>query len=194
MRTNWLLVLLALWSPALGMSRSQPTQTPTVISSPTPSSIPLSPSSIALKCTNCTSAQNNAIPIILQKYEDIRTTQCFSDYFTKQSKIDENQGLTALQIVAKLRVTPTNTTVTFYSVSWLMAAFHKECGADNLDGTITWKDSCFQVYTTCQRASFVGHEFSHGMGFTHYTAGNQEAGNEQTVPYLIDEAFAACCK
>jgi hypothetical protein len=155
---------------------------------------PLPPGSVSITCLNCTKAQSSALPALLTKYQTIRDSAGFESYFLNQTKIDESQGLTNAQIVAKLRANPVKTTLSFYSVPWYLKPFHKECGADSSTGTISMKDSCYAAYTDCQKIAFFAHEISHYDSFTHNTAGNQESGNEHTVPYLDEYAIEANCK
>lgn len=184
-----LLLLISLNAHAFSGGRATPSPVPssTPAATATPA-IPLSPGTVQVKCLNCTTAQSAALPSILAKYQDIRATECFAKFFESQNRIDESKGLTSSQVVAKLRETPVQTTLRFYSV-----LFSKACGKE-VSGGVEWKVACFNAYNACQRSGFMGHEFSHAIGFTHYTAGNTSTGNQQTVPYLIDRAFSACCK
>lgn len=182
-------VLVALSANAVGAGRNYGTPAP----SPTPGA-PLAPGTVSVACINCTKAQSSAVPALLAKLQTIRASQGFESYFTKQPRIDEAHSLTVYQIVEKLRTAPIKTTLSFYSVPFYLRPFHKECGSDSDSGVVSMKVSCYDVYTDCQKIAFFMHEFAHYDDFTHGTAGNQEAGNEYTVPYLSQYAVLANCK
>ena len=188
---------VCLYSTSVGCKGyiSPPIQSPTPIASPAPSSSP-SPmrGSIDIKCiSGCSDDMAVHLPDLIKVLKDTEHSQCFMDYFKGQKKIDEAKGMTGEQIVKKLNTSVVSTTLDIYYPNIFHRVFAKECGFDSEDGSISMKAQCYNAYDDCGRASFFGHEVSHSLGFTHRTAGNQAAGNEQTVPYLINSAFDKCC-
>ena len=167
---------------------------------PTPSPIvhanfPPHEGDINITCkSGCSAEQKANLPKLIELVRRTRGSQCFSNFFTKQAKIDENKGKTAEQIIADLRTKDFNNTLTIYYPSIFHRLVSKECGYDNADGSIWMKAQCYQAYSDCQKAGFIMHEIAHAFSYTHYTGGNQAALNEHTVPYLSSDAFGVCCK
>lgn len=149
---------------------------------------------ITIECDrSCPSYIKAVLPAQLAELRVNVMSNCFRDYFKKQKTILETK-LTADQVVDKLTTTPVKIKLSVYSVPWYKRAFHPECGFENGDNAIHLKETCYGVMTNTSRESFYLHEISHSLGFTHYTAGNKSAGNEQTIPYLVNAAYESCNK
>lgn len=143
--------------------------------------------------STCTNRIKQELIEVTQKLNETEQSACFEDFFMTRTKIVENKGLDNAQLVQKIKNTDVKTTLSVYYPNILARPFHKECGFEADDGKVHLKDTCWLSMDSCSRAAFIGHESTHILGFTHQTAGNQAKGNENTVPYLVNQAFSQCC-
>ena len=141
----------------------------------------------------------DVIDLAFKRIMAIESSACFRKFFTDQKKIDEMHGNTVDQIVDDLSRLPLKETLHFNSRLTVVAFGWTGCGgADDDDPNyIDTKKVCWNSYDSIGKASYLAHEMSHSMGYTHACTNppgseNLRAGNEQTVPYLTEAAVEKC--
>jgi hypothetical protein len=161
-----------------------PAPTPSVVPSPMPSPTGVPDKVITLKCdSSCSTSQLAELPAIEAAMNRTLLSACFSNYFASATRIDNNNGLTAAQIVAKLRI-PTTLTLNYYWSRWSKALGYES--ADDFS-VIHFNAAKMGGWSACEKASVGAHEFSHTKNFFHN--GNSAAPNYYTVPYTVNHAF-----
>lgn len=199
------ILIIALRSPALGSSSKRlpavtPTPTATPIPSPTPISGPLAPNHITFTCgATCTADDKLMLIVSESKINSVEASDCFHDFIVNPAnKLDLGQtnGLSAEQVVTKIRSTDAQLTLTFYwqakSIfsSWYVDGFEDP---SNLSVTHINRASAQALnFKACDYASTEAHEEGHVLLFEHDY--NPTARRPYSVNYMINSAFLSCCK
>lgn len=137
---------------------------------------------VALDCESCQD--------IATKVSEVESSKCFHDFMINPSnKLDlkQSNGLTADEVVAKLLASHVDTSIVYYHNFFTSAV-----GYENGDGKIHANTKFWNRFSLCDKASTVGHEISHTLGFTHDF--NATSIRPYSVPYRINAAFTECCK
>lgn len=190
------LIILLLSANALAFSKKRapepsptPSPTPVVEPIPTPDAVT---HNITIKCDNtCTDKERADVPLIEARIYEIMKTDCFSDAFTdlkKRSKLVQTNNLTREQVVEMLRTKGAHMTLSYYTKTLSNVVGYTYPGVPVIYANRKFHND----YGICTKASNIGHEASHNMGFDHdYEA---TAQRPYSVPYTINFAFGLCCK
>lgn len=186
-------------------SQIQPTSVietvkPEAIASPTPSVEIISPKidskRVSVSCdSTCTQDEKNALNRIVDKMMAIQASNCFSNYIKEPSTmLDAGQlnMLTIDQAIKKVITSRVNTTLTYYyqSRNWFTKTL--VIGYENGDGKIHANRAAWDYMSDCEKASNLGHELSHQLGFHHDF--ERTARRPYSLPYVIGDAVLECCK
>jgi hypothetical protein len=128
---------------------------------------------------------------------------CFVRFFAAQPPLDEPHGSTNEQIANDLILLPAALSIHFNDKPTIGLIGMTACGGENINqpNRIDTKKGCWASYgnsrTPTLRASYLAHEISHTIGYTHLCTNpkkqvNLKQGNELTVPYVTDAAIAFC--
>lgn len=172
-----------------------------VVSTPTPvpTATPLGPTArITIGCdSTCTDAERKELPAITAKVLEVEASKCFSDYlFNSKTGIDRNQtnGLPIQGVVLLVTTAKVSTKLTYYyeGRNWFTKVI--VLGYENGDGMIHANRAAWNYMSLCEKASNVAHEISHGepLNFSHDF--KNTARRPYSVPYVIGDAVAKCCK
>jgi hypothetical protein len=151
----------------------------------------------------CPSSAKQLLPNIQAGINNTVNSSCFKQFFKDRDalliekethkRIDGHDQVTRKdvdQILSDLGQTDIHVKIWFYPFS------KKACGKEGNPGSEKIPTSLFcwdrRLPGDAEKAGYVTHEISHKLGYHHDTAGNQEAGNEFTIPYSINVAFLKC--
>ncbi len=145
---------------------------------------------------------------IVQHLNDVEADACFADFMKQRgptliekeiNDADERPGTgtprTTEEIVTDLTAQQVTSALDIWNPSWADYAFHgakDACAFENGDGHVHAKASCYYGSSDKEKGVTIAHELAHDLGYAHYTKGNQEDGNEMTIPYSTQYAVRAC--
>jgi len=145
---------------------------------------------------------------IVQHLNDVEADACFSDFMRQRgptliekeiNDVNETVGSgtprSTDEIVADLTTKQVTSALDIWKPSWADYAFHgaaKACAFENGDGHVHAKAACYYGSSEKEKGVTIAHELAHDLGYAHYTRGNQEVGNEMTIPYSTQYAVRAC--
>ena len=157
---------------------------------------------------NTTQQDKNDLVTIIQHLNAVESDSCFSDFMTQRGPTliekevnDVNQKVgtgtpkTTDEIISDLTQKQVTSVLDIWHPSWADYVFRgaaKACAFENGDGHVHAKAACYYGSTPKEKGVTIEHELAHDLGYAHYTKGNQEAGNEMTVPYSTQYAIRAC--
>ena len=181
------LVLFVLMTAGFGHRAPAPAPSPqpSPTALPTPSAPYHGPKIIALGCdSTCSADQLAQVPLIEAAMNQTLTSDCLAQYFrTPGRRLDNTNGLTPDQILAKLHI-PTALTINYFYKGWPSRTQGYE-SADDFS-TIHFNSRYTNSWSVCEIASLGLHEFTHTKQFWHN--GNKAAPNYYTIPYTMNHA------
>jgi len=157
---------------------------------------------------NTTQQDKDDLVKIVQHLNAVEADSCFSNFMTKRGpqliekevndrepKVGTGTPRTTQEIVDDLTQKPVTSVLDIWKPSLVDYAFddaHKVCGFENGDGHVHAKNNCYHRPGLKEKGVTIAHELAHDLGYSHYTEGNREKGNEMTVPYSTQYAVEAC--
>jgi len=135
---------------------------------------------------NYTTDEKAVLAVSEKLANDLVQSSCFENFMKMRSLIDTN-GMTAEQVVVKLKTTNLAVPVEMYYKRFSNVVGYRQPPALNI-----YTNRKFHAgATACSRGSNLTHEWSHSVGFDHsYQA---TVLRPRSVPYSINAAFEACC-
>lgn len=190
---NNLLFVLLFFTGCASLPPQSDSSSPIILTTPSP--IPIGggvvSKTITLKCdSSCTDEEEAQLPFIENTMNEIiGGLQIIQYFYTPGLKIDNSNGLSIDQIIAKLRE-PSVLTVNYYRSTFPSKANGYESASDfsiiHLNRRNVWN------WSICDKAGLAAHEMSHTKKFFHN--GNYAGPNQNTVPYHMDHLFEKFCK
>ena len=142
---------------------------------------------VAAKWLNENEVPNSCFARELGKHTDFDQTEWKRKHPDESPKTPEQivRDHTTLPAVTQLNVMKIGKFNIFKKIY-----YHPMCAGENSDGSVTAKQACFDEEGYRMKAMTVAHELSHALGYMHTK--NQYKGNENTVPYLVQDAVCRC--
>lgn len=156
------------------------------------------------KCDDtCSDDQKVQLAEAVKWANAVEEDSCFSDEFSKHVDLNQKQWIednpgqavrSNKEILIDLTTSPASTNSSMLHISrWNVfrkAEYKDMCAEEDQAGNTTFKPACFDDESVRGRTMTVAHELSHARGYEH--SGNGYAGNEETVPYVVQDVVCRC--
>ncbi len=156
------------------------------------------------KCDDtCSDDQKAQLAEAVKWANTVESNSCFSEEFSKHANLDQKQWIidnpgqpirSNQEILSDLTTSPASTNSSMLHISRLnvfrRVEYGKMCAQEDQAGNTQFKASCFDDESVRDRTMTVTHELSHARGYEH--TGNGYVGNEETVPYVVQDAVCKC--
>ncbi len=156
------------------------------------------------KCDDtCSDDQKNQLTEAVKWANTAEANSCFAEEFSKHTKLDQKQwvidnpGLPVKsnqEILIDLTTSPASTNSSMLQISkfnvFRRGEYRKMCADEDQAGNTRFKPACFDDEGVRGRTMTLAHELSHARGYEH--SGNGYDGNEDTVPYVVQDVVCRC--
>lgn len=166
-----------------------PEPTPIVVSAPVPTPTPTvsaGPNIVLHAVSGYDKDQTAELALAQVELNRMIGSQCFQDFFMKTDFQDQTNGMSNSEVVSTIRNAKIDVPVVMV---WKRGSVVGYTYPD--DPNVYTNYNFYVEYGVCLKASNLGHESTHKMGFDHDF--NNTARRPYSVPYTFNRMAEVCC-